>query len=451
MKVHFIAIGGAVMHNLAIALHKKGYIVSGSDDEIFEPSASRLAAYGLLPANTGWDAGKITGDIDTVILGMHARDDNPELIKARKLGISIKSFPEFLYEQSSSKKRVVIGGSHGKTTITSMIMHVLKSCNIKFDYMVGADIRGFETMVGFDDKSEIAVFEGDEYLSSALDRRPKFHLYMPDIAVISGIAWDHINVFPTFDNYLEQFRIFIDKITPGGSLFYYGGDPALNEITKVARRDIRKTAYSAHPYISDINGFSLRVGDKKLPLSIFGDHNMQNISAAMEVCTMLGVSDTDFYSSIAEFRGSAKRLQLIKENKDRALYIDFAHAPSKVRATVSALAQRYKDYKKVCCVELHTFSSLNMAFLSQYKDSLKEADIAFVYYNPHTLELKKLDSISEEDIRISFGDGVSGVFNDSGEMISEIKKIKEKRVVYLFMSSGNFDGINFRDLADILL
>ena len=438
------------MHNLAIALHKKGYDVSGSDDEIFEPSKSRLDKYGLLPSSTGWDESLITDDIDTIILGMHAREDNPELLKAQELQLKIYSYPEFLYEQSKHKTRVVIGGSHGKTTITSMILHVIKSAGIKFDYMVGSIIDGFETMVGFDKEAEYAIFEGDEYLTSTLDKRPKFHLYKPDIAVLSGIAWDHINVFPTFDNYVDQFRIFCQKIENNGSLIYYQDDPELEHLSKGLRKDIEKVPYTEHPYSLGEEGFSLRTNYGETPLKIFGDHNMQNINAAKEVCTRAGIPEQVFYNSIALFTGSAKRLQLIKENDDAALYLDFAHAPSKVKATVKALSQRYSDYKKICCVELHTFSSLSGKFLEEYRDSLELSDEGYVYYNPHALKLKRLESLSKEDIKASFARGLTEVFDDSDKLLSAIMKHKEKRIVYLFMSSGNFDNMDFKELAEQL-
>ncbi len=439
------------MHNLAIALHKKGYKVSGSDDEMFEPSRSRLDKYGLLPERMGWDQSQINDSIDTVILGMHARDDNPELLRARELGLTIKSFPEFLYEQTRHKKRIVVGGSHGKTSITSMIMHVFASCNIKFDYMVGSIIEGFETMVGLSDESEIAVFEGDEYLTSALDLRPKFHLYKPDIAIISGIEWDHINVFPEYENYVDQFRIFCELIMPDGLLIYYDGDKEVEKIALNARKDIRLQPYTAHSYSKNSDGFMLLTSGSEIPLRIFGEHNMQNISAAKEACLSVGVSEDQFYKSIAEFGGSAKRLQLIKSNSNRALYLDFAHAPSKVRATVAAVAQRFPDYLKVCCLELHTFSSLNRKFLDHYRDTLRNSDIGFVYFNPHAIEMKRLEQLSKNDIATMFGEGVTRVFDSSEQLFEELEKINGDRIVYLFMSSGNFNGTNFPELADHLI
>ena len=316
MKVHFIAIGGAVMHNLAIALHNKGYIVTGSDDEIFEPSRSRLDKYGLLPEKYGWDPGRITAEIDTVILGMHAKSDNPELLKAHELGIKIMSFPEYLYEQTKDKKRIVVAGSHGKTTTTAMIMHVFRFLGIKFDYMVGSQIDGFETMVGLSDEAQIAVFEGDEYLTSALDKRPKFHLYMPDIAVLNGIAWDHMNVFPTFENYIEQFRIFAEKISEGGSLIYFDGDAEVKKIALASGKKIRKIPYKVHGYFQNKTGFFAATHNRVVPVKIFGEHNMQNLSAAREACLAAGVAEDDFYEAIKSFEGTSRRLQKLKENEN---------------------------------------------------------------------------------------------------------------------------------------
>lgn len=451
MRVHFIAIGGAVMHNLAIALHHKGYRVTGSDDEIFEPSKTRLEKYGLLPESEGWYPEKIESEIDFVVLGMHAMEDNPELQRARQLGLKVKSFPEFLYQQTRNKRRIVIGGSHGKTTITSMIMHVLKTSGMKFDYMVGSLIDGFETMVGLSDDAEIAVFEGDEYLTSPLDRRPKFHLYNPDIAVISGIAWDHINVFPDYGEYVEQFRIFTDKITPGGYLIYNGGDCEVSAIAAGCRDDIKKIEYGPNPGEAREDGFYALAGEQIYPLKIFGSHNMENISAAREVCLLAGLSEHDFFNAISDFGGSAKRLQLLAEKGDSMTYLDFAHAPSKVKATVNAVAERFPDHRKVCCFELHTFSSLSPGFLEQYRDSLSAADIAYVYFNPHALELKRLAPLDMNLVKDSFGRGLTAVFDNSEKLFNELERYKSGSTVYLFMSSGDFNGTDFRQVSERLL
>ncbi len=376
MKIHFIAVGGAVMHNMAIALHQKGYEITGSDDEIFEPSRSRLRKYGILPDKRGWNTEKITTDLDGVILGMHARDGNPELEEARKLGLQIQSFPEFLYEQTRDKTRVVIGGSHGKTTITSMIMHVLKFHDLSFDYMVGSIVEGFETMVGLSESSEIAVFEGDEYLSSALDRRPKFHLYKPHVALISGIAWDHMNVFPTYENYLEQFRIFIDKTEVGGTLIYSADDPEVTNLVKSSGRLLDYIPYRVHPNTIREGKTFLLDNEQEISVSVFGQHNMQNINGAKLVCETLGIKNEMFYEAIQNFTGAGKRMQLLQENEQTAIYLDFAHAPSKVRATTSALKEQYPESWLTAVLELHTFSSLNADFLPLYEATMLSADKA---------------------------------------------------------------------------
>jgi UDP-N-acetylmuramate: L-alanyl-gamma-D-glutamyl-meso-diaminopimelate ligase len=448
MRVHFIAIGGAVMHNLAIALHLKGYTVTGSDDEIFEPSRSRLKKYGLLPEKWGWDTSVITKDIDTVILGMHAKSDNPELIKAYQLGIKIMSFPEYLYEQTKDKKRIVIAGSHGKTTTTSMIMHVFKVLGIKFDFMVGSQIEGFETMVGLSDDARIAVFEGDEYLTSALDRRPKFHLYMPDIAVLNGIAWDHMNVFPTFENYIQQFKIFVDKISDGGSLIYFDDDTEVKKIALASGNNIKKIAYKVHGYFQNKTGFYAATHNRVVPIKIFGEHNMQNLSAAREVCLAVGVSEDDFYESIKSFEGTSRRLQKIKETEMGLVYIDFAHSPSKVKATVEAIEARYPGRDIIACLELHTYSSLSSNFLPLYNGTLAKATAAFIYFNPHAIELKKLEHLSLDTVSKAFGDGNIRVYDDSEKMFSFIKSQSYLCPVYLFMSSGNFDGFDIGTLAE---
>ena len=436
------------MHNLAIALHLKGYNVTGSDDEIFEPSRSRLKEYGLLPEKWGWDTGIITKDIDTIILGMHAKPDNPELIKAHDLGIKIMSFPEYLYEQTKDKKRIVIAGSHGKTTTTSIIMHVFRVLGIKFDFMVGSQIDGFETMVGLSDEARIAVFEGDEYLTSALDKRPKFHLYMPDIAVLNGIAWDHMNVFPTFENYIEQFKIFVDKISDGGSLIYFDGDPEVKKIALASRHDIKKTAYKVHGYFQNKTGFFAATHNRVVQVKIFGEHNMQNLSAAREVCFAVGVSEDDFYESIKSFEGTSRRLQKLKETEKGLVYIDFAHSPSKVKATVEAIEARYPGRDIIACLELHSYSSLNSSFLPLYNGSLSKATAAFIYFNPHAIELKKLAHLTLDSVSKAFGTGNIKVYDDSEKMFSFLKSQSYSSPVYLFMSSGDFDGFDIGALAE---
>ena len=448
MKVHFIAIGGAVMHNLAIALQNKGNKVTGSDDEIFEPSRSRLDRYGLLPEKWGWYPDNISSDIETVILGMHARPDNPELLRSLELGVRIMSFPEFLYNQAKSKKRIVIAGSHGKTTTTAMIMHVFKTRQIKFDYMVGSQIDGFETMVGLSDEAKTAVFEGDEYISSALDKRPKFLHYMPDIAVLNGIAWDHKNVFPAFDNYTDQFRLFAESISEGCSLIYFDGDPEVKKIALATKGNINKIPYRVHGYFQNKTGFYAATHNRVVPVRIFGEHNMQNLSAAREVCLASGISEDDFYEAIKSFEGTSRRLQKLKDNERGLVYLDFAHSPSKVKATVEAVASRYPKREIIACLELHTYSSLSADFLPQYKNTLANASLAFVYFNPHEIELKKLKHLSKETVKTAFGGENIRVFDNSEEMFSFIKSQNYSSPVYLLMSSGDFDGFDINWLVE---
>lgn len=451
MKVHFIAIGGSAMHNLAIALQDKGYHVTGSDDEIYEPSKSKLETAGLMPKSKGWHPELITPDLDAVILGMHAQNDNPELKKARELKLKMYSYPEYLFEQTKNKVRVVIGGSHGKTTITSMIIHVLKYHGKKFDYMVGAQIEGFNNMVHLSDDAPIAIFEGDEYLSSVLDPRPKFHVYKPNVALISGIAWDHINVFSTFDVYVEQFKMFIEKIEKNGHLVYNNEDPLVAGIALIARDDIKSISYQHHPYKVDKGIAYLLHENKKYPVKIFGKHNMSNINGAKQVCKILGLTDQQFYKGITTFEGAAKRLQLIGSNENTNIYLDFAHSPSKLTATVKAVKNHFPDRQLIACLELHTFSSLSENFLKQYHGTMEITDKAYVYYNPQSIESKKLKSLSSEFIAKAFDTKHLEVFTDSLELINELKSISLKNKNLLFMSSGNFDGIDFNKFASQIL
>lgn len=454
MRIHFIAIGGAAMHNLAIALHKKGYKVTGSDDEIFEPSRSRLAALGLLPQTEGWDVNHIQPDVEAVILGMHAREDNPELLRAKELGIKIFSYPEYLYEQSKNKKRIVIAGSHGKTTITAMILHVLGKCGVACDYMVGAQLEGFDVMVKLSEDAPYMIIEGDEYLTSPIDRRPKFHLYMPDIAVISGIAWDHINVFPTFDNYVSQFRIFIERISDSGNLIFFKGDNVLCELAQDAPSGLHVTPYYYPEYEVREGITYLKNSGQMIPLWVFGKHNLANIEAARNVCNQLGISDVMFCDAIKSFKGASKRLELVYKNDRGRFYKDFAHAPSKLKATIEALRQQFPNQKLIACLELHTFSSLNENFLPLYKDCMNDADVACVYYNPHTLAHKKLPPLTGEKIAVFFNRNDLLVFDDSSKMndfLFEKSKQFNETFNTLIMSSGNFDGIVLEQLASKML
>ena len=439
MKIHFIAIGGSAMHNLAIALHKKGYKVTGSDDAIFSPSKERLLEHNLLPQQIGWNKKNITADLDQVILGMHAKEDNIELLEAKKLKIPIYSYPEYIYLQSKNKKRIVIGGSHGKTTITAMILHVLKKTKFNFDYMVGAQLQGFDTMVKITKKNSLIILEGDEYLSSAIDRRPKFHLYKPHIAVISGISWDHINVFPSFKNYIEQFRIF--KNTVIDKLIYFKEDIELQKLMN-EKINCEKVGYSTPPHTVK-NGVTII---NKTKLKVFGDHNLQNLNAARLVCNDLGISDKVFFKNISSFEGASKRMELLKSNNNRAIYKDFAHSPSKLKATISALKKQFTNRKLIACLELHTFSSLNLNFLSEYKDTMQNADIAVIYVNPKNVVNKRLKPITKEQLEISFNRKDIKFFTDSSKLEKELKKIKWADKNLLMMSSGNFNNIKLSQI-----
>ena len=453
MNVHFIAIGGSAMHNLAIALHLKGYHVTGSDDEIFDPAKSRLQKYGLLPESFGWHPERITPDLDAVVLGMHARIDNPELLRAQELGLKIYSYPEYLYEQSKDKTRIVVGGSHGKTTTTAMILHVLAHCGIEADYMVGAQLEGFEVMVRLSETAKVMVIEGDEYLTSPIDRRPKFHLYKPHIAIITGIEWDHINVFPTFEIYKDQFAQFINLIEPidgiGGRLIYCAEDPVVREVAEAnSRTDIQKLPYVCPEHRVE-NGITY-IGNTSL--RVFGHHNLLNLTAARYACKALGVTDAQFDEAISTFGGASKRLELVKKNDTCAVYKDFAHAPSKLRATIAAMREQYPGRQLVACMELHTFSSLTQEFLQQYHGTMDQADVRCVYFSQHALQLKKLPPLDPEQVQAAFGGNVE-VFTDSKVLVDYVitlfRDTENKNL--LMMSSGNFDGNDFAALADEII
>ncbi len=447
MKIHFIAIGGSVMHNMALAMHQSGHSVSGSDDEIFEPAKSRLIREGIMPAETGWFAEKIHPGLDAVILGMHARDDNPELIRAKVLGLKIYSFPEYIYEQSKNKIRVVIGGSHGKTTITAMIMHVLHKLQRNFDYMVGAQLEGFETMFRISD-APVIILEGDEYLTSTLDRRPKFHLYKPDIALLSGIAWDHINVFPTFEMYVDQFRIFINSIEPNGSLIYCEADTILKDICPEARPDLKLFPYETPSFSINQHGITRVTFDEtETEIMVFGKHNLMNLNGARLVCECLGISTAEFMQAISTFKGAAKRLELIVKNEHTAFYKDFAHSPSKLKATLNAVKEQFSSRKLVACMELHTFSSLNSNFLKEYHGGMDAADVAVVYYSAHALEIKKMPPLSHPLIKDSFGRSDLLIFTDKVALIAYLKTLDWHNQNLLMMSSGGYDGLDFVELG----
>lgn len=452
MRTHFIAIGGSAMHNLALALHNKGYQVTGSDDAIFEPSKTRLEKKGLLPPAMGWFPEKITTDIEAVILGMHAKADNPELLKAQALGLKIYSYPEFLYEQSKNKTRVVIGGSHGKTTITSMILHVMQFHGVNVDYMVGAQLEGFDTMVHLTDDNDFIVLEGDEYLSSPTDRRPKFHLYQPNIALISGIAWDHINVFPTYENYVEQFETFIKLITNGGMLVYNENDPEVKRVAEAATNPIRKMPYHTPNYSVKDGVTMLETPEGDMPIEVFGAHNLNNLAGAKWICQAMGVDEADFYEAIASFKGASKRLEKIAQSANNVAYKDFAHSPSKVSATTQAVKHQYPDRKLIACLELHTYSSLNPAFLSEYEGALNAADVAVVFYSPDAVKIKKLDEITADQIGRAFNRKDLIIYTNPAafkEYLFHLKFDTEK-IALLLMSSGNYGGLDFDEIKTLI-
>lgn len=451
MRVHFIAIGGSAMHNLAIALHKKGFEVTGSDDVLFEPSVSRLKRYGIFPEKDGWYPEKLTAGIDAVILGMHARIDNPELVKAQQLGLKVYSYPEYIYEQSKDKLRVVIGGSHGKTTITSMILHVLQAAGLDFDYLVGAQLEGFDTMVRLTADAPVIVIEGDEYLASPIDRRPKFHLYKANIGVISGIAWDHINVFPTFENYIEQFQLFIETIEIGGQLVYSQTDAVVNEMVLNNFSEVEKLPYGLPDYTIE-NGVTNIINDgERYPLLVFGEHNLLNIQAASLVCESLGVKRDDFYKHITTFKGAARRLELLGKTSNATIFKDFAHSPSKLKATVHAVKTQFPERKLIACIELHTFSSLNRDFLTQYAGSMDEADLAIVFIDKKSFEQKKLTPYPAEVVKTAFAKDDLLFFNDPALLLAYLEGLTIIDSNLLMMSSGNFGGLDLVGISNKLL
>ncbi|WP_299129539.1 Mur ligase family protein [uncultured Winogradskyella sp.] len=449
MNVHFIAIGGAAMHNLAIALHNKGYKITGSDDTIFDPSKSRLDAKGLLPESMGWFPEKITSDLDAIVLGMHAKADNPELLKAQDLSLKIYSYPEFLYEQAKDKTRVVIGGSHGKTTITSMILHVMHYHDRDVDYMVGAQLEGFDVMVKLTEDNDFIVLEGDEYLSSPIDRRPKFHLYKPNIALLSGIAWDHINVFPTYKNYVEQFSIFVDSIVRGGSINYNEEDSEVKRVVEASENQIRKLAYRTPEYTVEAGETLLETSEGPMPIEVFGAHNLNNLAGAKWICQHMGIDEEGFYEAISTFKGASKRLEKIAENSKSVAYKDFAHSPSKVEATTKAVKEQYKDRTLVACLELHTYSSLNAEFLKEYKGALDAADVAVVFYSPHAVEIKKLEEVTHKQIATAFERDDLIIYTNPKDFKDFLFSQNFENKSLLLMSSGNYGGLDFDEVTKL--
>ena len=450
MRIHLIAVGGAVMHNLAIDLKNKGNDISGSDDQIFEPSLSRLKENGLLPEKMGWDASNITNELDFIVIGMHAKADNPEILKALELGIKMYSFPEYAYKSSENSIRVVVAGSHGKTSITSMIMHALKAKNIETDYLVGSQLPGFKTMVNLSGEAPIAVFEGDEYLSSPIDLRPKFMHYKPKIALVSGIAWDHINVFPTKELYNKAFIDWFESLAEDTYITYADEDKLMEDLILKHAKCHKIVKYSSFKYELNNGNVSVLFNDKKYPTQISGSHNFLNLAGAANVCEQLGISKEDFLDSMVNFSGAAKRLEKMHETENCTIFRDFAHSPSKVKATIKGIKEQYPERKLIACLELHTFSSLTKAFLPEYEGSMYFADDAIVYFNPQTIEHKKLEPISIENVVEAFNKEGIKVFTDSTELYKTLENKEYDNSNLLIMSSGNFDNLNWKELVNFV-
>ena len=448
--IHFIAIGGSAMHNLALALHGKGYRVSGSDDAIFDPSKSKLEKAGLLPEELGWFPEKITTSLDGVILGMHAKKDNPELLAAQALGLTIYSYPEYLFEQSKDKTRVVIAGSHGKTSITAMVLHVLNYHDQEVDFLVGAQLKGFETMVHLTDHNDFMLIEGDEYLSSPLDLRPKFLWYQPNVTLISGIAWDHINVFPTLESYEDQFRQYIETIVPGGALVYNQDDAVLTRLVALSQNTIRKQGYQKPASFIEDGITYLETPEGDLPLSIFGQHNLANLAGAKWICQLMGIDELDFYEAIESFGGAAKRLEKIAQGNSAHLFKDFAHAPSKVKATATAVVEQFSGFTTLGCLELHTYSSLDTVFLPQYKHCLNGLEAAFVFYDPEALKIKGREPIAVAEIEAAFDHPNLQVFTQPEVLHQALFERSYRQSVLLMMSSGNYGGLDWTALAEFI-
>lgn len=452
MRIHFIAIGGAIMHYLAIAIKNKGHEVSGSDDHIFDPAKSNLEKNGLLPNKLGFFADNISANMDAIVLGMHARKDNPELLEAQKLGLKIYSFPEYIYENSKDKQRIVIAGSHGKTSITSMIMHVLKKAGRDFDYLVGSQLKGFEGNVRITQEAKEIIIEGDEYLSSAIHPEPKFLSYKPQIALLSGIAWDHINVFPVYSDYVKQFSLFAESMCKAGILVYNSEDPEVNRIANEHSNRLNLYEYSTPKHeVSKHQTFLVKEDGKRIPLRIFGKHNLQNLQGARRVCNAMGIGDDVFDEAISDFEGAANRLTPVQVGDNNAIYKDFAHSPSKLKATIKAMKDQYPDRKLTACMELHTYSSLNKNFLEEYRDSMNEADQAIVYYSPEVVALKKLPAISPDDIKEGFCRSDLNIIQSRDELQNLINKQDWQNRNLLMMSSGDFGGTDIKVLADQII
>ena len=451
MRLHFIAIGGSAMHSLALEMKRMGNEITGSDDAIFNPSKAKLKAAEILPETLGWFPEKITNKIDVVILGMHAKINNPELLKAQSLKLKIQSYPEFLAEISQEKTRVVIAGSHGKTTITAMILHVLNYHDISTDFMLGAPVSAVTETLFVSEENDFILLEGDEYLSSAIDLQPKFLWYQPEIALISGIAWDHINVFPTFETYVSQFEKFIFSIREGGVLLYNQEDLVLKDLVENSPHAVKKIPYRAPTHYIE-NGITfLDTSEGSLPLSVFGEHNLMNLSGAQWISQLMGLDAVEFYEAIPSFTGAAKRLEKISQGLTAVLYKDFAHAPSKVMATAKAVKDQFKGFEIQICLELHTYSSLDISFINQYKKTLSLADKAIIFYDPEALKIKNRSPISTEIIQAAFDHDFLKVITKTSSLEEYLFSQKYDNKILVMMSSGNFGGLDWNELKAIIL
>jgi len=450
-SVHFIAIGGSVMHNLALALKKMGMRISGSDDEIYEPAAGKLKSGGI-EANIGWQPEKMDASIDLVVLGMHAKADNPELAKAKSLKLPIVSFPDFIRRWSANQQRIVIGGSHGKSSITALAMHVLNQLNKKFDYLIGAEVEGFSLTVSLSD-APIIIIEGDEYLASKLDPVAKFLKYDHHIGLISGIAWDHKNVFPSFEDYTQQFEQFADKTPKAGSIIYNEKDLLAKKIGEKEREDVRKVPYGVHDAVIKNGVTYLKTKDYgEVKISVFGDHNLENIGAVLALVKLLGIEEKAFYQAVQTFTGAKKRLEIVKQQGNDKLFKDYAHSPSKLEATTTALKKQFADSKVVVAYELHTFSSLNKEFIKEYKNTLSKADEAFIFINPHNIKNSHTDDLTTTEIQEAFNNTELTLFTDKHKLVEAMKKAKTtEKNIFALLSSGNFDGLDIEEVSHKLI
>jgi len=332
-----------------------------------------------------------------------------------------------------------------------MILHVLNYHERAVDYMVGAQLDGFETMVHLTAENDFIVLEGDEYLSSPIDRRPKFHLYKPNIALLSGIAWDHINVFPTFENYVSQFKIFTDAMVHGGIMVYNEEDATVKEVVESSENHIQKYPYQTPKHFIDNGVTYLETSEGDLPLEVFGTHNLQNLAGAKWICQHMGIDEDDFYEAIASFSGASKRLEKIAENDTSVIFKDFAHSPSKVAATTKAVKKQYENSNVLACLELHTYSSLNAVFLEEYKGALDAADKAVVFYSPDAVKIKQLEAVTSAQIAKAFQREDLIIYTNPQEFKAFLFAENLKNTALVFMSSGNYGGLNLEEVKHLVL